>query len=272
MPSNGIERNIENILDEQKDEMIYRLSEEGFESFIDTDSGFKAYIPLEGFLIQKFEPIFQEFRQPYTFMTIADQNWNEEWEKNYLPVLIGDRCYIHAPFHPPFPEIQYDIIIEPKMSFGTAHHETTALMIEMILETDCNGKRVLDMGCGTGILAILARKTGAVSVMAIDNDVWSYRNTQENIVKNNIDGIDVVLGDVNNLKNIHVDLVFANINRNVLLEQIPYYSDILDTGDLIISGFYESDLGKIKLRTEENGFRLLNYKINNNWMVAKFKK
>jgi ribosomal protein L11 methyltransferase len=264
----------------RKEELIYRLSEEGFESFIELDNSFKAYIPSslypapeeEAPGLRQTEPLLKEFHVQYTWKTITEQNWNEEWEKNYDPVIINEKCFIRAPFHPSLPGMEYEIIIEPKMSFGTAHHETTALMIGLILETKCDGKRVLDMGCGTGILAILARKTGAVSVVAIDNDEWSYLNCKDNILKNNIEGIDVVLGDVNNLKDYTADIVFANINRNVLIEQIPFYSAILPAGDLFLSGFYDTDLETISKIAKENGFLLMKYLVKNSWVAAKFRK
>jgi ribosomal protein L11 methyltransferase len=267
-----LEMNVENIPDVLKDELIYRLSGEGFESFLDTDNGFRAYIPSDLFLINKIEPFLNELKVAFTWKIIPERNWNEEWEKNYDPVIISNKYHVRAPFHDPLPGIQHEIIIEPKMSFGTAHHETTALMIELILETDCSGKIVLDMGCGTGILAILACKTGAASVVAVDNDEWSFNNAQENIVKNDTDGIDVVLGDIDNLKDHRFDIVFANINRNVLLEQIPRYSVILPRGDLLLSGFYETDLEMITGKAEENDFHLIKYLAKNNWVAAKFRK
>jgi ribosomal protein L11 methyltransferase len=262
---------------ERSDELLYRLSEEGFESFIDIPGGFSGYIPLplpaqEDAIKVRIAPILREFEVNGQWNVIKEKNWNEEWEKNYDSVLVAEKCHIRAPFHDSIPGIPFEIVIEPKMSFGTAHHETTSLMLEFILETDCAGKRILDMGCGTGVLAILACLKGAIDAIAIDNDEWSFLNTQENFGRNNIDHAKAVLGDVESLKGLEVDLIFANINRNILLDQIHAYSSILPNGELLMSGFYQDDLNAISKCAGEHGFALVKYLTKNNWVAAKFKK
>jgi ribosomal protein L11 methyltransferase len=267
-----LELTITNLQEEQAEILVSLLSEEGFESFAEENDTLTAYIPVPLFDEQKIEPLLKRFSAHATRKIIPEQNWNAVWESQYEPVLIMDRCFIRAPFHESRPGMQYEIIIEPKMSFGTAHHETTSLMIELMLETGMKGKRVLDMGCGTGILAILAAKSGAASVVAIDNDEWSCRNSLENMEKNNQPGIRVILGDAKDINNYPSDVILANINRNILLEQIPSYAGILSRGDLLLSGFYEEDLPSIRTRAEESGFRLEKYLIRNQWIAAKFRK
>ena len=195
-----IELTIENVPGEQMEILVCLLSEEGFESFAEKADALLAYIPSREYKEQIIEELIEKFHVQSASKIIPEQNWNEVWEKEYDPVMIKDQCFIHAPFHPSRSDVRYDIVIEPKMSFGTAHHETTALMIELMLDTGFAGKKVIDMGCGTGVLAILAAKAGAVSIVAIDNDEWSYQNALENTEKNNFPGISVVLGDVNNLQ------------------------------------------------------------------------
>jgi ribosomal protein L11 methyltransferase len=258
--------------EEQRDILICKLFGEGFESFVESENTLLAYIPSHLFIKEKVDPILEEFHVNRTFSMIPKRNWNEEWEKHYDPVLISDKCYIRAPFHPPLEGNRFDIVIEPKMSFGTAHHETTVLMIEFMMESEFNGRRVLDMGCGTGILAIFAGKLGAEAVVAIDNDEWSYQNTLENISRNKADMIHVELGDVKALKNTSFDIILANINRNVLLEDLKYYSSLMPGGDLILSGFYKEDIPVIIEKAEKNDFRFLTLKTKNNWVAIKFRK
>jgi ribosomal protein L11 methyltransferase len=258
--------------EEHRDILLCRLLGEGFESFVETENILMAYIPSHLLIKEKIEPILDGFHVTYKFSLVHHQNWNEEWEKHYDPVLLRNQCYIRAPFHDPMPGVQYEIIIEPKMSFGTAHHETTSMMIELMLETEFTDRKVLDMGCGTGILAILAEKSGAVDIVAVDNDEWSYENAIENIRKNNANSIHVVLGDVKTIDDTGFDLILANINRNILHEQIDDYSRLMVRGDLIMSGFYEDDIPIIRDKAEKNGFQFLTHLTRNKWAAVKFRK
>lgn len=256
---------------------IAELSDIGFDGFLETDDGFCAYIDQKLFnenLIKKLSSFCnKKIHIDYTIKIISEQNWNAEWERNFTPVNVLNQCYIRAPFHPKKSEIPLEIIIEPKMSFGTGHHETTHLMVQLLLQNDVKNKSLLDMGCGTGVLAILARKLGAGPVHAIDIDNWSFENTLENIATNNVEEINVELGDVSLIKNRTFDIIFANINRNILLNDIPEYSASLNqSGILALSGFYQQDLDTIKSRCEQFGIIFQRYLIFNNWVAALFRK
>ena len=207
----------------------------------------------------------------HTEMLIPDQNWNAEWEKKFEPVLIAGKCYVHAQFHPDRPEFPYQLLIEPKMSFGTAHHETTFLMIEEMLDMEFRGKRVLDMGCGTGILAILAAKMGATEIMAVDYDEWAFRNAVENCNKNEVRQVIVKQGDIQSAGTGY-DIILANINRNTLLLHLPEYSKRMNKGELLMSGFYEEDLETIRKTAKIHAFRFDHHRIKNQWAVARFVK
>jgi len=258
--------------EEQRDIILCRLLGEGFESFVEAEYILLAYIPSHLLIKENIETILDDFHVTYQFTLVPKQNWNEEWEKHYDPILILDKCFIRAPFHPPLEGIQFEIIIEPKMSFGTAHHETTSMMIELMMETEFADRKVLDMGCGTGILAIFARKLGAASVVAVDNDEWSVQNSLENIRKNNADGIHVVLGDAKINGDTGYDVILANINRNVLLEQVKDYSRLMERGELLLSGFYKEDIPAIIEKAEKCGFKFLTMKTKNRWVAIKFNK
>jgi ribosomal protein L11 methyltransferase len=258
--------------EEQRDILLGRLFEEGYENFVEAENTLLAYIPSDHFNKEKVIALLRWYNVTYEFSFIPQQNWNEEWEKHYDPVLISDRCFIRAPFHPPLKGVQFDIIIEPKMSFGTAHHETTSLMIELMMESEFRGKKVLDMGCGTGILAILAQKLGAEDTVAVDNDEWSVINTVENIKRNNTGHVRVVQGDVKKIQDKGYDMILANINRNVLIEDLPHYSKLMDKGELLLSGFYKDDVPVMIYHAEKNGFFFLTMKSKNNWVAIKFNK
>jgi ribosomal protein L11 methyltransferase len=258
--------------EEQRDILLCRLLGEGFESFVEAENILLAYIPVHLFMKEMVEPILDAFHVTYQYTMIPKQNWNEEWEKHYDPVLISDKCFIRAPFHPPLKGIQFEIVIEPKMSFGTAHHETTVMMIELMMESEFTGRKVLDMGCGTGVLAILARKLGATSVVAVDNDEWSYQNSLENVRKNKADMIHVVFGDVKMIDTTGFDIILANINRNVLLENLPDYSRMMPKGELLLSGFYKEDIHIIIDKAEKKGFQFMTLKTKDNWVAIKFNK
>ena len=258
--------------EEQRDILLCRLLGEGFESFVEAENALLAYIPAHLLIKEKVEPLLESLHVTYKFSLVPQRNWNAEWEKHYDPVLVKDKCYIRAPFHEPMPGIQYEIIIEPKMSFGTGHHDTTSMMIELMMETEFTGMKVLDMGCGTGILAVLAKKMGAGTIVAVDNDEWSYENALENIRKNNAEKIRVVLGDVKTIDDQEFDLIIANINRNVLLEQVGDYSRMMVKGVLLMSGFYEDDIPSIRDKAEQNGFKFLKFTTRNKWAALKFNK
>ena len=238
-----------------RDTLIALLSQHPFESFAESENSVAAYIPQnlynENQVLETLNEISQNIPMSWEVNLIAEQNWNKTWEENYQPVTIAGKCLIRAPFHASNPKIKYEIIIEPKMSFGTAHHETTSMMIELLMEENVAGKDVLDMGCGTGVLAILASKMGAKKVMAIDNDEWSYENSLENVTRNNCANIAVKMGDNQAIGDDKYDLILANINRNILLQQIESYAGALNNGGKIyLSGFYENDIPLLLQKAE----------------------
>ncbi|WP_228850832.1 50S ribosomal protein L11 methyltransferase [Aegicerativicinus sediminis] len=255
------------------DVLAAELGELGFESFSETDTGIKAYISKDLSKDLVFDDLMT-FTSPcevnYSVQEIQKENWNMEWEKNFHPILVDDRCSIRAPFHEK-PDAPIDIIIEPKMSFGTGHHETTYLMVEHLLEMDLSNLRVLDMGCGTGVLAILASIKGALMVDAIDIDNWCYLNSIENVERNNCANINVFEGDAQLLEGKTYDLIIANINRNILLNDIQFYSKSLSfKGTLLLSGFYKEDIEAIVEECAKYGLKYENQRVKNNWVALKF--
>jgi len=219
--------------------LIAELGYAGFESFVETDTGVTAYIQKEEWHAAILQDIYvltsNEFKITYTFQEIEQVNWNSEWEKNFNPIIVDNLCSVRAPFHDK-PDTQYDIVIEPKMRFGTGHHETTHMMIQHILANNFEGKSVLDMGCGTAVLAILAEIKGGNPIEAIDIDHWCYLNSIENTERNNCKNISVFKGDASLLKNKKYDIIIANINRNVLLKDIKTFVQCLHTkGSLFLS-------------------------------------
>ncbi|MBC3844980.1 50S ribosomal protein L11 methyltransferase [Winogradskyella echinorum] len=254
--------------------LIAELGYAGFESFVETEEGVTAYIQKDDWNDNILEDIqilnSDEFKITYEFNEIEQTNWNEEWEKNFNPIIVDDLVSVRAPFHDK-PDTKYDLVIEPKMSFGTGHHETTHMMIQHILKNDFNGKSVLDMGCGTGVLAILAEKVGATQLDAIDIDNWCYLNSLENVKRNNCKHISVYEGDVSLLQNQKYDIIIANINRNILLADIPTYSNHLNkNGILFLSGFYVEDLEIIKSKCLDNGLVFNDKILKNRWLAVKF--
>jgi len=202
---------------------------------------------------------------------LTEKNWNESWERSYEPVIISGKCMVRAPFHEPALGIEYDLIIEPRMAFGTAHHETTVMMIELMLHESLSGMMVLDMGCGTGVLAILASKMGAAVVYAVDVDEWAINNTRDNLVKNNTPEIIVIQGGTGMIPPFSFDLILANINRNVLMADIPVYcTSLAPDGKLMMSGFLTEDLEKIISRTEEYGKKIIKHQEKNHWQAVVF--
>ncbi len=261
-----------------RDVLVAQLGEIGFDSFIETDTGTEAFIQVNSFMEADFEFVLDSFQDDFSFSTkkvlIKSQNWNEEWEKNYFkPLVINNECVIRAPFHTDFPKAKYEIIIEPNMAFGTGNHETTSMMVETILENDMENKNVLDMGCGTGILGILATMKGAKKVTAIDIDEWSFKGSNENAALNNIGNMTVKQGDADLLGSEKFDIILANIHKNVLLTDMAAYTKVLNQGGLLVmSGFYTEDKQDIKIKAESLGLKDNGFKIKNNWVAYAFRK
>ena len=262
--------------DIQHDMLTTMLAEMGFDSFMDEEHALKAYcaaecrddLAVESLLM---EPSFFGI-QLLKVEEMPDKDWNELWEASYQPVVVNERCRVRAPFHEPDPSFEFDLVIEPKMSFGTANHETTAQIIQLMLETDFKGKEVLDMGSGTAVLAILAKKLGSARTVAIDNDEWAYRNAFTNIELNGIPDIEIVLGDALSIKG-SFDVVLANINRNILLRDMHYYVEAMNpNAHIFFSGFYTEDLPSIREEAERLGLRYCRHLIRNNWVAAEFCK
>ena len=256
--------------------LIAELAEVGFDSFVDTPTGIKAYIPKDSWNEQILEDIYllgnPEFTISYQITEIEQVNWNEEWEKNFSPIVVEDLCTVRANFHP-VPNTRYDIVITPKMSFGTGHHETTYMMLQQLLPLSLEGTKVLDMGCGTGILAIMAALRGARDITAIDIDPWCVENATENVQQNDCSFITIKEGDVSLIAGEQYNLILANINRNILLSDIPAYTQaLLPQGLLLVSGFYEEDLPAIKEKCQEVGLTYLSHIERNRWVSAKFQR
>jgi ribosomal protein L11 methyltransferase len=256
--------------------LVAELGNIGYESFTESDELVEAYIPAPDFsdnaLHDLFPIDFSGFQFIWTAENIPDQNWNEVWEKNYFqPLVIAERCLIRAPFHTDYPIAEYEIVIEPGMAFGTGNHETTSLMISEILKQELIGKTVLDMGCGTGILSILASMRGADKITGIDIDSWATNSTIENAIYNNISNLNVIQGGADTIPNVKFDFIYANIQRNILLNDMPQYCKALKPGgELIVSGFYSDDLEPIKVRAAELGLLFKRFTENEDWVAAVF--
>lgn len=251
----------------------------GFDSFMDDDMTLKAYCTED----QRDNDAVQELLGMDAFAGIhllavevmPDKDWNAVWESSYQPVIVNERCRVRAPFHETDPSFEFDLVIEPKMSFGTANHETTAQIITLMLETDFKGKDVLDMGSGTAVLAILAKKLGAAHTVAIDNDEWAYNNAFTNVALNGVNDIEIILGDANAsiLNDTTFDVVLANINRNILLRDMHRYVQAMCSGaHIFFSGFYTEDLDSIRTEAERLGLRYVRHLSRNNWVAAEFVK
>ncbi|MCR5645910.1 MAG: 50S ribosomal protein L11 methyltransferase [Bacteroidales bacterium] len=262
--------------DIQHDMLITMLGDLGFDSFMDDDLGLKAYCSEdqsdeEAVASLLMEPAFAGVHL-LAVEEMPDKDWNELWEASYQPVVVNHRCRVRAPFHEPDPSFEFDLVIEPKMSFGTANHETTAQIITLMLETEFQGKEVLDMGSGTAVLAILAKKLGAARTVAIDNDEWAYRNAFTNCELNGVGDIEIVLGDAAAIQG-EYDVVLANINRNILLRDMHCYVDAMRTqSHIFFSGFYTEDLPFIREEAERLGLRYMRHLARNNWVAAEFVK
>ena len=256
--------------------LIAELGNLNFESFVETEEGLTAYIQKEDWHTNLLDEVFilqsKEFNIVAEYIEMAQTNWNAEWEKNFNPIIVDDLVSIRAPFHNN-PNVKYDIVIEPKMSFGTGHHETTYMMVQHLLQLKLENKKVLDMGCGTGILAIFAEMKGAKPIDAIDIDNLCYLNSIENAERNNCNSISVYEGDASLLKNKNYDVIIANINRNILLNDIKIYANCLSSGGiLLLSGFYKEDFTIINKEAENQKLKLDGELIKNNWMSLKFVK
>jgi len=264
------------------DALIAELGKIGYDGFSYTDQGFSAYIPTKDYNREAIseDPLLQYFSERFRITTetreIENQDWNKIWEENFTPIVVDNRIQIRAGFHEPLPGIEYEIIIEPKMSFGTGHHATTALMLRSILELapEIQGKRVLDMGCGTGILSIMAAKAGAREVTGIDIDEWAYQNAMENIRNNQTDQITIKIGDAGLLRHERqFDVILANINRNILLNDMEHYVNRLHSpGYLLMSGFYLTDLPMIQEKAYALGLEFQGYHEEKQWVAARFYK
>ena len=257
--------------EDYRDILMAELAEAGFSSFADSDKGFEAYAEPADFDKSIFDEVVSRYHKvagiKYELGKVARQNWNKEWESNYDPIIVNDRCAVRATFHEPMPQYEHEIIITPKMSFGTGHHQTTKLMLCHQLKTSHEGKRVLDVGCGTGILAIMASRLGAAEVRACDIDEWAVENSRENFELNHCTNIEVQQGTLQETSFTGTyDIVLANINKNVLLEEMKTYVKYLKPdGLLFLSGFYEADVEDLLTEASSYGFKKKAQDSEKNW-------
>lgn len=268
-------------MDPYRDLLIYSLGDEGpYDSFENTANGVKAYVETEKydeeFLVSSLEELKamdEHLEYSYAVQEMPDKDYNEEWERQHQAVLVDGFCWVRAPFHPHRDDVKYEIEIEPKMSFGTAHHATTYLMLSLLEQEELEGRRVLDMGSGTGVLAILAAMKGASYVEAIDVDEWAFRNAKENFERNRV-SVTPLLGDASLLTvDKHFDVILANINRNILMRDMKAYARVLNPGGtLFLSGFYEHDVDALLAVAEELGLRPVLQKSRNEWTALKLEK
>ena len=266
-------------ISETANDIIAALAAElGFESFVESEQGTIGYVPINQYDEQALNEALADFPMPDTQVTFTtcemeDKNWNEEWEKHFFePIVVDSRCVIHSTFHKDYPKADFDIIINPQMAFGTGHHQTTRLIISYLLDIELSGKTVLDMGCGTSILAILASMRGAKALTAIDIDEWCVNNSIDNLALNDINNIKVFQGDASSLASEGpFDVVIANINRNILLADMQYYVARMNQGgEIYFSGFYESDLPLIQAEAERLGLRYISHRVEKEWTAAQF--
>ena len=259
------------------DMLIAEIAEIKYDNFVYTENGFDAYCEEQDFnenelvsIIDRYKSLGEIF---FTKTVLEKKNWNEEWEKSFEPVIIEGKCMVRASFHSS-QNLPYEIIIDPKMSFGTGHHATTSLMLEHQLMTDHNQKSVLDVGCGTAVLAIMAKKLGASYVEGFDIDEWSVENSIENVKNNDCEPLEIRLGTIDKLQfNQKFDIILANINRNILIKEIPsYVNHLIDGGFLIVSGFYDQDIPSIEEVSKSVGLVTSSVKVKNDWTSIIFKK
>ncbi|MCF2506703.1 50S ribosomal protein L11 methyltransferase [Dyadobacter sp. CY107] len=258
--------------------LMAELGEAGFESFVETDEGLLAYIQENDFDEQNLHDLTAKYLElttiAATWKSLERRNWNEEWEKSYEPIEVGDQIRVRATFHEPDPAFKYDLLIQPKMSFGTGHHETTWLVMNEQLSLPHTGLSVMDVGCGTGILSVLAAKLGAAQLLGFDIDEWAVENTKENFSMNNLDsGAEVFQGTITEVPEEKMfGGILANINRNILLSEMPAYVKHLQPGGwLVTSGFYETDQADIEQCALENGLTKINSNTRNQWACVVFK-
>lgn len=276
MPANYIETRLK-LNPEYNEILMAELAEIGYESFVETNEGLSAYIPETDFDLEALQQLVERYQSlteiGLEYEQLETKNWNEEWERNYQPIEVAGKIRVRASYHTPDPSFEYDIVIDPKMSFGTGHHETTTLVMEQQLSLDQREKSVLDVGSGTGILAILAEKLGATRLTAFDIEEWAYLNAVENAAMNGCTHIHVFQGTIADCPPDTYDIVLANINRNILLQEIPtYVSFLAPGGTLMVSGFYEFDIADIVQKAEEVHLRLVTQKTLNQWAVLRFEK
>ncbi len=257
-----------------QDVLVAQLAEIGFETFENhTEDTLVAYIQTDTFSEEALQNLLHDF--PFANVTLQETalceniDWNAEWEKHYFePIVIGNQCVIHSSFHKDLPTCQYDIIIDPKMAFGTGHHQTTSLILTELLSMDLQGKSLLDMGCGTAVLAILASMRGAHPITAVDIDNWCTENAAENLALNSIENIEVILGDARVLEGKQFDIILANINRNILLMDMERYVSCLNpSGTIIMSGFYTEDIPMLEAKANSLGLHLSTHHTKDNWAM-----
>ncbi|HET6255899.1 MAG TPA: 50S ribosomal protein L11 methyltransferase [Puia sp.] len=256
----------------QQEILIALLTELGYEGFEQQEDALLAFLPEAGFDAAALEAILQPYDLAYTTTLLAERNWNEEWEKNFTPVQVGEFCAVRAHFHPPIPGVAYQLVITPKMSFGTGHHATTFMMLQAMQNLDFSGKTVLDFGTGTGVLAILAEKLGAAGILAIDNDDWSIQNAQENIIENNC--IKISLLKLANLpKDRRFDVILANINKHVLIEKMAGMEQQLEPGGVILmSGLLHEDFQDIENEAKNRQLSVSVRMTRGSWICLKMEK
>ncbi len=259
------------------DILVARLNEIEFESYSEVEGGIRAYVQTQLLDTDAAKEILSEISKltkvSFTINKVEQRNWNAEWESNYSPVVINDSCVIRAHFHNNFPALKYEIIITPKMSFGTGHHQTTLLMVNEMFNLDLKEKFILDMGSGTGVLAILASKLGARHLIAIDSDEWAFKNAKENSQLNNISNINFIHGDINDIGDTKFDVVLANISRNVILNDIEIYVDQMkDDGEILLSGFLKEDIPLILEKTGQLGLELVVVKNKDKWQMLHLRR
>ena len=259
------------------DIIVARLNEIDFESYSEDENGVKAYVQTHLLDENAVKEIISEVSElcelTFSISKVKQENWNQQWESNFEPVVINDKCVIRAHFHQPIHDVDFEIIITPKMSFGTGHHETTSLVMNEMFSLDFNNKSVLDMGCGTGVLAILASKLGANSLVGIDFDEWAVENAEENSVLNSIDNIDYIHGDADAIGDATFDIILANINRNIILQDIEKYVGAMnEKSEIIFSGFLKEDIPLILEKSEQLGLDLVVLKNKNKWQMLHLKK
>lgn len=263
------------VSDDFSEILIAELAEVGFDSFTESDSGIQAYITQDTYSDTETKLVLEKYAEKtnlfYTLKSIKRENWNQQWEESFQPIEIDTKIYIRAHFHEAKPSFKHDIIITPKMSFGTGHHDTTAQVMSFQLEIDHQDKLVLDVGTGTGILAVLAEQLGAKEVVAFDIDEWSVENTNENIGLNNCQRISVNQGTIADQKKAKYNIILANINRNILLDEIPIYRTFMEDGGLLVlSGFYEKDIAEIEQKCVDVGLKKISQSSKNQWASVVF--